>query len=326
MCALLVAWSAAIPAQQAQLQIIHNAADPAAFVFDVYINDELAVDDLTFRTASVFLDVPANVDNAISLAFRESTSVYDAFATYLVRLPVGKHYAVASGVYQPTEFASSPDANAKPIAFTVMTFEDRRTTSASSNSVDLCMIHGVTDAPALDVSVGAQTLASALSFGRATAYITAAADATTVQVAASSGQLIGRFTADLRSYSSGALGVFASGFLDPTRNQQGPAFGLWLLLPTGGPLIPLTPVTSRVDGTKPPSSLLLAPNPCSSYVCVRGTEAQESITIRNLIGTLILEVQAPTISGVCTINTSALAPGTYIVRVGAATQLLHVLR
>jgi len=325
-CALLIAWCAEVTSQQAQLQIIHNAADPAAFVVDVYVNDVLVIDDLTFRTASAFVDVPANVDNAISLAFRESTSVYDAFATYLVRLPVGKHFAVAGGVYQPTEFEPCPDPNAKPIAFTVMSFENRRTTSAASSTVDLCMIHGVTDAPALDVSVGAQSMASALSYGHASAYITTAAEETAVQVSAANGQSMGRFTADLRSYAGSALGVVASGFLNPAANKQGPAFGLWLSLPAGGSLVPLTPVTSRVEVTNALSTLLLAPNPCTSYVCVHGAEERERISIRDMLGKLMLDVSASSANDVCTVNTAALAPGTYIVIVGATTQLLHVVR
>lgn len=322
---MLFAVVASATSQTAQLQIIHNAADPAAFVVDVYINDVLAVDDLTFRTASAVIDVPANVDNAISLAFRESTSVYDAFATYLVRLPIGRNFAVATGVYQPTDFAPSPDPKAMNIAFTVASFTNRRDTSTSSSTTDLSIIHGVTDAPALDVMVGAQTLATSLSYGSTSDHITVPADATVVNVSSASGAPIGQFTADLRAYAGRALTIFASGFLDPQANRQGPSFGLWCVLPTGGAMVELPRVVSSVpeDPTPP---FLLAPNPCSSFVRMHSATPYKRVVIYDLLGQAVLSRDVPEGSDECTVDTTPLPPGTYTVRIGTEAQQLRVAR
>lgn len=43
----------------ASLQVVHNCADAAASTVDVYVNGDLFLDDLDFRTASAFVDVPA---------------------------------------------------------------------------------------------------------------------------------------------------------------------------------------------------------------------------------------------------------------------------
>ncbi|MBS1560677.1 MAG: DUF4397 domain-containing protein [Bacteroidetes bacterium] len=322
---MLVALFASATSQTAQLQIIHNAADPAAFVVDVYINDVLAVDDLTFRTATAVIDVPANVDNAISLAFRESTSVYDAFATYLVRLPIGRHYAVATGVYQPTDFAPSPDPKAMNIAFTVATFKNRRDTSTSPSTTALSIIHGVTDAPAFDAMVGAQTMTTSLSYGSASEYITVPADASVVNVNTAAGAPIGQFTADLPAYAGRALTLFASGFLDPQANHQGPSFGLWCVLPAGGALVELPRIVSSVaDDAAPP--FLLAPNPCSTFVRMRSAMPCKRVVIYDLLGQAVLSREVPEGGDEWTVDTTPLAPGTYTVYFGATAQQLRVAR
>ena len=44
---------------QARVQVIHNSADEAAEVVDVWLNDILLIDDFEFRTATPFVDAPA---------------------------------------------------------------------------------------------------------------------------------------------------------------------------------------------------------------------------------------------------------------------------
>ena len=68
---ILIALFAAVvstSAQTARVQVIHNAADPLAAVVDVYINDELALDDFAFRSATPFIDLPANTGLTLDFA------------------------------------------------------------------------------------------------------------------------------------------------------------------------------------------------------------------------------------------------------------------
>ncbi|MBE0646135.1 MAG: DUF4397 domain-containing protein, partial [Bacteroidetes bacterium] len=58
--AFLLSFSS-LNAQQARLQVIHNAADPGAALVDVYVNGTLFQDDFAFRTATPFVNVPAGV-------------------------------------------------------------------------------------------------------------------------------------------------------------------------------------------------------------------------------------------------------------------------
>lgn len=65
-------------AQTARVQVIHNSADLAAQTVDVYLNDDLLLDDFMFRTASPFIDAPAGVQLSIEVAPINSTSSADA--------------------------------------------------------------------------------------------------------------------------------------------------------------------------------------------------------------------------------------------------------
>lgn len=52
----------------ADIQIIHNAADPAAAEVDVYLGPTLILDDFAFRTATEFLSVPSGIELTVSVA------------------------------------------------------------------------------------------------------------------------------------------------------------------------------------------------------------------------------------------------------------------
>ena len=82
---LLFGISAAF-AQTARIQIIHNAADPAAQEVDVYVNDNLELDDFAFRAATPFIDLPAGVTLNIGIAPGNSSSVDDTLKNFQVIL------------------------------------------------------------------------------------------------------------------------------------------------------------------------------------------------------------------------------------------------
>ncbi|MCA1803132.1 MAG: DUF4397 domain-containing protein, partial [Rhodothermaceae bacterium] len=68
----LMAGGIALPAYAqdatARLQVIHNAADPAAASVDIYVNGDLLLNDFAFRAATPFIDVPAEVELSIAVA------------------------------------------------------------------------------------------------------------------------------------------------------------------------------------------------------------------------------------------------------------------
>ncbi len=138
-----------MPDPMARLQVIHNAADPAAAVVDVYVNGAKLLDDFAFRAATPFIDVPAEVELIIGVAPGDSKDPGDIIATFPVTLADGGSYvAVANGVLG-NGFAPNPDG--KDIAFTLFATDGAREKALEADKVDLKVLHGSTDAPGVNI-------------------------------------------------------------------------------------------------------------------------------------------------------------------------------
>ena len=219
--------------EMARIQIIHNAADPAAAVVDIYLEGELAVDDFAFRSATPFIDVPGNDSLTVSIAGPASSSVEDAIANFDVVFAAGGTYTVvANGVLDPGAFADNPEGNST--AFTLWAFESRESAQDAS-SVEIAIVHGATDAPAVDVVArDVATLAPDAQYGAITDYIPVPASPYIVDVKVAGTETVAAsFEVDLTGLDGQAATVLASGFLAPADNQNGPGFGVIAVLADG---------------------------------------------------------------------------------------------
>ena len=219
----------------ARLQVIHNAADPIANEVDVYLNGTLALDNFAFRSATPFIDVPAGVEINIGIAPGNSGSVNDTLKNFPVTFENGKTYVgVANGVIDPTLFASNPDG--RSIAFTIFAKDGIRESGMYSSKVDFVVLHGSTDAPTVDVIArNVATLVDNAAYGDFTNYIRVPAASYILDITPGDDNttIVASFEADLSGLGGGAAVVFASGFLNPTGNQNGAPFGLFAALPDG---------------------------------------------------------------------------------------------
>ena len=221
-------------AQTARLQVIHNAADPGAVSVDIYLNGTLLLDNFGFRDATPYIDAPAGTPINIGVAGPNSMSVADTIKNFTVTLTENETYvAIANGVLDPNSFAVNPDG--KSTAFTLF-IKAMASETGTSNNVDFFVVHGSSDAPTVDVLARrVATLVDNAAYGDITDYISVPAASYILDVTPGNdnSNIVASFGADLSGLGGGAAVVFASGFLTPGNNQNGPAFGIFAALPNG---------------------------------------------------------------------------------------------
>lgn len=248
----------------ARLQVIHNSADAAAAVVDVWVDSIKLIPNFAFRTASPFVDAPAGVHLNIGIAPANSTSASQAIATFPVTLTANETYVVvANGIVSPTGYNPSP-------AFGLDVFPGAREMGTTAGSTDVLVIHGSTDAPVVDVLAGPATLIDNLAYGQFTGYYPVPAADLVLDIADETGStIVVSYSAPLATLglADSAITVVASGFLDPSNNSNSSnTFGLWVALASGGNLMPLPVATSNVEKIDPVNNFRVYPNPASSRV------------------------------------------------------------
>jgi len=308
----------------ARLQVIHNAADPAAASVDVYVNGILAVPAFAFRTATPFLDVPGDTPLNIGVAPAGSMSVNDTIANFPVQFTNGQTYlAIANGVLNPANFATNPDG--LPTAFNLWVQQDIRENSLVAGDVDFIAVHGATDAPTVDVQInGVGTiLVNDAAYGDITSYLSVPPAVYTLDVTPGNNNsvIVATYLADLSGLAGGAAVVFASGFLDPATNQNGAGFGLWATL-TDGTTFPLSIVTGISENNND-LNFGIFPNPAAanSIVTIHNMDSESlTVEIHNTTGQLIKTVNIPQGVTDYKINTDGFSNGLYFIKSTAGTK------
>jgi len=296
-------------AQTARVQVIHNCADAVADSVDVYVNGNKAITNFAFRTATGFMDLPANVVLNIGIAPKNSMSVNDTVYNLAATLdPLDTYVIVASGIVSTMGY--SP---AQP--FGLMVYNMGREAAANSANTDVLVVHGSTDAPTVDVRAGSSVLVDDIMYGQFsngylslptsnyTISITDATGATTVQTYSAPLQTLG--------LQGSAITVLASGFLNTANNSNGPGFGLWVALPAGGNLVPLPVVSNVINVGK--ERVKVYPNPVVNELRVEGIANGSEIVITDLTGRVVNTVKSTANAGV---DVSGLPSGVYLLKIG----------
>jgi hypothetical protein len=206
----------------ARLQVIHNSPSPTV---DVWVNGAKLLADFKFRTASPFIDAPANTTLKLEVKAPNSTAATAALATFNVNLKAATTYAaIATGIVGN---AITP--------FDISLIEGALEKSSDAKKVALAVYHGSTDAPKVDVvnNAGGAVLFNDLEYGDADGYLEVPAAKYVLNITPfdQNKTIVAAFTADITTLGGGAAIVMASGFLAPKAGE--PAFGLFAVLPSG---------------------------------------------------------------------------------------------
>jgi len=333
--ALVIAASSGVAHAQlkARVQAIHNAADPSLEVIDLYVSGQLVLDDVAFRTASPYLDIPALIPLTGGIAPGNSTGPGDVFFEFGFTLALNQTYQfILVGVRDPGLFLPNPDG--RDISLDVLVNEDARELGSDPSLVDVIVVNGTTDAPALDVGatliitssqLGNVPLASNLRYSEQSSYETIGQN-NVVTVEGSSG--VPPFSwhwAEPLYFPGNAVTVLMSGFFDSNQNQNGAEFAPFIVWPNGWAFV-LDPITTEIeDNVSYPDDFTLRgnyPNPFNPSTTISfdlASSAVVSIEIIDVLGRRVLAMGgSPFSAGVgheLHVDASSLPSGTYLYRV-----------
>lgn len=136
-----------------RVQLINNAPSET---LDIYIDNELVVDDLDFHTATGFMDMAAERLIQLAIAPGDSDSADDAYITYFYLLDDAKtHVMTITGILGDDDFPMEIYVN-----------EFGKETAVSATALDASVFHGSPITANLDISLrGSGLLAQNLAYG-----------------------------------------------------------------------------------------------------------------------------------------------------------------
>lgn len=316
-----------------RIQIVHNSPDPLVSVVDLYVanssGDVIKVDDLAYKNATPFLILPSDDYRAIFCPSNSSDTT-----TTLVKIPFtmdkNKTYAaVAYGLANTSGnlFDHAESVNGTAVAFTVDLYDEARIQAESAGTADVLIYHHAPDAPAVDAvsqSTGI-TILDNLAYADRVGYFAFPATGSTVldiTPGNDNSVIVGSFQVPLGALSNTAVSVLASGFV--TTNDENISglepFGLFAVLPTGGPFIPLANVTS-IEENVTNIQTTLYPNPAVEFININIETLNNipvHVRIMDMQGRIVMGMQdVNLVNGLNTItlNISELNNGVYQVEI-----------
>lgn len=273
----------------ASVQLIHNCADPAAALVDVYINGILMSDDLEFREATTLLPVIAGEAVSVSINGPNSTNPSEDLVKNfsLPELSINGEYVImVSGVASAEGFNAGEEG--RDIALSMFS-SDLKSEVENNQSLDINVFHGCTDAPAVDIftDIEGDALVSGLNYGEFTGLVNIPSEdyILTVTAAGNKEVVVGEYTAPL-SAPLGNLTVFASGFLTPEDEGEGldeEMYGFGLFAATSnGQVIKLEPVEVGIEEYGYVQIIHNSPDPAASEVdlYINGSIAEDNFSFR----------------------------------------------
>lgn len=314
--------------QTARIQIIHNSPEPAYAQTDIYVNRVLKGDNLNYRRATGFMDIPAGENIVVGFAPATSASARDYRDSVLLPpLRPGRTYTyLLNGVKDSTKYAANPDTNIS-VRLTVSVLENALEVGPEeANGTVVRSFHGSTDAPVVSFTrndLSAPAIATELAYRQATETyldVPAAIDTLWIVDPADNNKRLKGWQVDLRG-NKRALVAIASGFLTPSANQNGPALRIMLVDATGTVTVPQLEVdpggTSAVQDMVDATAWSVAPVPASESVrvSVRAGADVARFDVLDATGMMVgswIGVGAG--RPMATIPAGSLASGTYLVR------------
>ncbi|MCF8295778.1 MAG: T9SS type A sorting domain-containing protein, partial [Bacteroidales bacterium] len=276
-------------------------------------------DNLAFRHATAFIEVPANQVLAIKMVDKSSPDASLPLYTAVFTLETNKDYVIiAEGIMT---FGSETYLPIKD--FNLALYQPAADSSSVSSKVELMFAASSTDCPEVDINeitIPYYEIYNNMNYGMKSSYMLLDPDSLVIDLLFTTTFLnYNRYNLDLRPYAGKALSLISSGFINPLVNNNGPSFGLFLSLPQGGALLEL-PIWEPVGISESSwaSELKLYPNPASERVEISGIDEHTQVEVFSAQGiTRISLCEGPKF-----LNLAGFASGVYYVKFTKATSSL----
>ncbi len=262
----------------ADVQIVHNSPYP---IVDIYVDEELSIEAVPYRESTGMVELP--LSNTIGVA-PTGESVIASFPFELTAMQ--KYVVVATGIvgdslHPLNLFASSLQVEA-----------------IDNEHFSLKVMHGVTDAPSIDIHANGDLLVENLSYGEFQGYVDLPASDYTFDIIVHGETVpVASFSALLSSFGGMSGVVYASGFLSPAETDS--SFTLILTTPSGYvetlPSSGSALLTDNLTISVPNDFVLLQnfPNPFNPNTSIAyhlQTSSPTSVTIYDLMGNRVKDL------------------------------------
>ncbi len=289
------------PLAAQSIQAIHGSPEPQLDSADVYVLlgplTVLELQDIDFRESNPYFSSPlGGLTLNFGVAPGNSTAAADTLLNFPFFLATETTYTgIIAGVQDPSSYAANPDGH--DIGLDVFVYDQARMAGTTAGSIDLLVVHAVSDAPTVDIRLLDGTLlVDDIAYGDYSNYITVAPANYTLSVTDATGLIeVARFGADLSAYADSAITIAATGFLDPTANNDGPSLAVQGVLPSGDIIDfePLDLTGIEDEGVAAIDDFVLAqnyPNPFNPSTTIEFTlGSRQSISLRifNAVGQVV---------------------------------------
>ena len=249
----------------ARLQFINASADPNISSIDVYVNDNLIINDFGYLQATAWFDVLADEKVNLRITHGDNSGIIFQDSTQFDS--AGVYVAATTGVINPSRFGFNPDG--RPTDFDIkINSQAQETPPANPARVWFGLMHAATDLEGMEVSAkDAGVLQDDIKYSGHTGYKSLVPDVWSILLRASADTNIvyDSFLADLSALRGQTAVMLFAGFRDPSANLGGSPLGMYIVL-DNGTVLPM-PINTSNEGQETgaiPSGITLRgnyPNP-----------------------------------------------------------------
>ena len=263
-----------------QIQIINNVADPAFSSLDFYLNNNLASDNLKFRNATGYLEVPSGRILELLAAPNNSSSVNDSLMKIETALEYGKSY-----VYVLNGLEDQNISPYRPIGFSGL---ESKKVAGTGYNCDIAWVHGATDMNGVSINETSQlgeSLFSNSQYGDFEGYVSIPSANYQIELKDHTTEdVLLNYSAPLSQLGGSAQTWVLSGFIDSSFSDSTNRLGIFVATQVGGPMYELSTSTGFSEPVK--NRFSISPNPAANWVQLHNVDDATSYAIYDLDGKL----------------------------------------